>query len=155
MKSFVLFLVLSISLLNTLRAAPKIVDYGLISATPYSSETNLGRERVDKFLGRMNPKKQALLAQTPYLAVQAGSLSAGEVGNILRRLNSGNARGITSSSGPRPADAMIREVKFILVFDSRTRQLAGDDGVLAVDTPGRGKIGMFGGFSAVYIEMGY
>jgi hypothetical protein len=155
MKSFVLFVFLSIGLLNTLSAAPKIIDYGLISATPYISETNLGRERMDKFLAKMNPKKQALLAQTPYVAVQAGALTAGEVGTIMRRLNSGNARGITTGYGERPADAMGREVKFILVFDSRTRQLAGEDGVLSVDTPGRGRIGIFGGFTALYIEKGY
>src|ERR1700737_2266031 len=118
MKSIVLFVFLSIGLLNTLSAAPKFIDYGLISATPYISETNLGRERMDKFLAKMNPKKQALLAQTPYVAVQAGSLTAGEVGTIMRRLNSGDARGITTGYGERPADAMSREVKFILVFDS-------------------------------------
>jgi hypothetical protein len=155
MKSLVLLVFFSIGLLNNLIAAPNIVDYGLISATPYISETNLGRERMDKFLAKMNPKKQALLAQTPYVAVQAGSLPAGEVGTIMRRLNSGNARGITTGSGETPADAMSREVKFILVFDSRTRQLAVEDGVLAIDTPGRGRIGMFGGFTAVYVERGY
>jgi hypothetical protein len=155
MKPFVLFFLFSVSLLANLSAAPQSVDYGLISATPYSSETNLGRERMDKFLAKMNSKKQALLAQTPFVAVQAGSLTAGEVGTIMRRLNSGNARGITTGYGARPADAAGREVKFILIFDTRTRQLAVDDGVLAVDNPGRGKIGMFGGYNAIYIAMGY
>jgi hypothetical protein len=136
-------------------ATSQQVDYGLISATPYQTETNLGLARLDKFMRKMDSKKQALLAQTPYVAVQAGSMTAGEVGTIMRRINSGNSRGITSGYGQRPADAMGREVLFILVFDSRTRQLATDDGVLAVDTPGRGKIGMFGGTSAIFAGTGY
>jgi hypothetical protein len=43
------------------------------------------------------------------------------------------------------------EVKFLLLFDSRNGQLVSDDGVLVVNTPSRGKVGMFGGISALYI----
>jgi hypothetical protein len=155
MTRLVPFLIAFIVIVLPSCAAPQQVDYGVISATPYSSETSLGLARMDKFLRKMNPQKQALLAQTPYIAVQAGSMPASEVGTIMRRINSGNSRGITTGYGQRPADAMSREVAFILVFDSRTRTLAADDGVLALDSPGRGKIGMYGGFSAIYIERGY
>jgi hypothetical protein len=47
------------------------------------------------------------------------------------------------------------KVVFLLLFDSRTGQLVSDDGVLVLNTPQRGKIGVFGGVSAVYIGMGW
>jgi len=155
MKQTVLLLfALLISILSA-SAARQEVDYALISATPYTSETNLGRTRLDKFLAKNNLKKQALLAQTPIVAVQAASLTAGEVGTIMRRLNSGNARGITTGYRQMPADSASREVKFLLLFDTRTRELVTDDGVLVIDTPGHGKVGTFGGYSAIYIGTGY
>ena len=155
MKRIVLLLSTLFTSILLAFAAPQEVDYALISATPYISETNLGRARMDKFLAKSNPKKQTLLAQTPIVAVQAALLTAGEVGAIMRRLNSGNARGITTGYGQMPADSASRGVKFLLLFDTRTRQLVTADGVLVIDTPGYGKVGTFGGYSAIYIGTGH
>ena len=126
-------------------------DYALMSATPYNSEIALGRERVEKFLYKANAKQRAVLAQTPVVAVQAAVLPASQTGPLLRRIESGEF-GI--ANGGRPADQASRQVFFLLLFDSRTGQLVSDDGVLVLDTPRRGKVGQFGGFSAVYIGLG-
>jgi hypothetical protein len=81
------------------------------------------------------------------VAVEAYILSAGEVGPILRRLNSGKLGGYI----PDFTNRTTTEVKFLLLFDSRTGQLVSDDGVLVINTPQRGKVGIFGGISALYI----
>src|ERR1700722_4844703 len=128
------------------------IEYALMSATPYNSEIALGRERFEKFLYTANAKKKAILPQTPVVAVQAAVLNAAEAGPLLRRIQSGEF-GI--GNGGRPADQANRQVVFLLLFDSRTGQLVSDDGVLVLNTPQRGKIGMFGGVSAVYIGMGW
>jgi hypothetical protein len=128
------------------------IDYALMSATPYNTEIALGRERLEKFLYTADAKKKSILAQTPIVAVQAAVLPASESGPLLRRIQSGEF-GI--GNGGRPADQASRQVYFILLFDSRTGQLVSDDGVLVLNTPRRGKVGVFGGVSAVYIGVGW
>jgi hypothetical protein len=118
-----------------------------MSATPYNSEIALARERLQKFLAKADARKRAILAQNPVVAVEAYVLTAGEVSPILRRLNSGRNAGYVQDFTQRSET----EVKFLLLFDSRTGQLVSDDGVLVVNTPLRGKVGMFGGISALYI----
>jgi hypothetical protein len=127
-------------------------DYALMSATPYNSEIAIARERFEKFLYTADAKKRAVLAQSPVVAVQAAVLTAAESGPLLHRIQSGEF-GI--GNGGRPADQANRPVIFVLLFDSRTGQLVTDDGVLVLNTPQRGKIGRFGGVSAVYIGMGW
>jgi hypothetical protein len=127
-------------------------DYALMSATPYNSEIAIGRERLEKFLYSANAKKKNILAQTPVVAVQAAVLPASEAGPLLHRIQSGEF-GI--GNGGRPADQASRQVFFLLLFDSRTGQLVSDDGVLVLNTPQRGKVGVFGGVSAVYIGEGW
>jgi hypothetical protein len=126
-------------------AAP--YDFALMSATPYNSEIALGRERLEKFLMKADAKKKAALSQSPVVAVEAATLTAGEVGPILRRLNNGRNSGYVQDFTNRGET----EVKFLLLFDSRNGQLVTDDGVLVVNTPPVGHVGMFGGISALYI----
>jgi hypothetical protein len=127
-------------------------DYALMSATPYNSEIALARARLQKFLYTANPKKRAVLAQSPLVAVQAAVIPAAEAGPLLHRIQSGEF-GI--GNGGRPADQANRQVAFLLLFDSRTGQLVMDDGVLVLNTPQLGKIGVFGGVSALYIGAGW
>ena len=94
-----------------------------------------------------DPKKRAILAQNPIVAVEAYVLTAGEARPILRRLNSGRYGGYLQDYYYRGET----EVKFLLLFDSRNGQLVSNDGVLVVNTPSRGRVGMFGGISALYI----
>jgi len=50
---------------------------------------------------------------------------------------------------------LLARFSFLLLFDSRTGQLVSDDGVIVLNTPQRGKIGEFGGVSALYIGEGW
>jgi hypothetical protein len=152
MKLFALsLLVLGSVLTGWLPAAAGSIDYGLMSATPYNSEIALARARLVSFLHKANAKKRAVLAQTPVVAVEASVLTASEVGPLLRRIESGEF----GSNGGYPADQANRQVAFLLLFDSRTGQLISDDGVLVLNTPQHGKIGVFEGVSAVYIGRGW
>ena len=54
-----------------------------------------------------------------------------------------------SATEDGPADQANRQVEFLLLFDSRTRQMVSDDGVLVVNTPQKGKVGVFEGVSAL------
>jgi hypothetical protein len=150
MKQFVLSLFIGCAVLGLISSRTGFAgpsDYALMSATPYNSEILLARERLEKFLTKADAKKRAVLAQNPIVAVEAYVLSAGEVGPILRRLNSGKLGGYSQDFTNRTTT----EVKFLLLFDSRTGQLVSDDGVLVINTPQRGKVGIFGGVSALYI----
>jgi hypothetical protein len=126
-------------------------DYALMSATPYNSEIALGRARLEKFLYTANAKKRAVLAQSPVVAVQAAVLPASETGPLLHRIAMGEFGGNRAT----PSDEGNRQVLFLLLFDSRTGQLVSDDGVLVLNPPLRGKIGVFGGVSALYIGTGW
>jgi len=155
MKQFAypLFLAGALSLGFLLRPAhANTTDYALMSATPYNSEIAIARERLQKFLYTANAKKRAVLAQSPIVAVQAAVIPAAETGPMFHRIQSG-VFGI--GNGGRPADQVSRQVVFLLLFDSRTGQLVSDDGVLVLNTPQRGKIGLFGGVSALYIGAGW
>ena len=128
-------------------------DYALMSATPYYSEIALARERLEKFLYKADAKKRAILAQTPVVAVQAAVLEAFEAGSMLRWIGREGYFGTGGAS--YPGDQARRQVEFLLLFDSRTSQLVSDDGVLLLITPQCGRIGVFGGVSALYIGAGW
>jgi len=134
----------------SLKASP--VEYAVMSATPYNSEIAVARERLERFLFTANAKKRAILAQNPIVAVQAAVVTASEAGPLLRRLGRGD---LGVGNGSYPSDTAARQVPFLLLFDSRTGQLVTDDGVLVVNTPQRGKIGIFGGITALYIGTGW
>ena len=136
---------------SPLPASAGTTDYALMAATPYNSEIALARARLEKFLYKANAKQKAILAQTPVLAVEAAVLRADETGPLLRRIESGQL----GRTGAYPADQASRMVAFLLLFDSRTAQLISDDGVLVLDTPDRGKVGVFEGVSALYIGKGW
>src|SRR5271166_2528276 len=155
MKQFALSLLVFGSILagiSPLPASAGGTDYALMSATPYNSEIALARERLEKFLYKANAKQRTILAQSPVVAVEAAVLTAAEAGPLLHRIQSGE---FGHGNGGYPADQANRTVLFLLLFDSRTGQLVTDDGVLVLDTPQRGKIGVFGGVSAVYIGTGW
>jgi hypothetical protein len=153
MKQFALLFVLGVSFLTGVSLLPASAgtDYGLMAATPYNSEIALARARLEKFLYTANAKQRAVLARTPVVAIEAAVLRADETGPLLRRIEMGEF----GRTGAYPADQAGRMVSFLLLFDSRTGQLVSDDGVLVLEAPQRGKVGIFEGVSALYIGKGW
>jgi hypothetical protein len=129
-------------------------DYAVALAQPYPSEALLAQKRLHNFLSRANARDRQTLEETPYVAVQAYQLSAGEVPWLAHKLGFGTVRAIKHYANDF-IERVDVPVKFLLLFNHRTEQLASPDGVLVIDTPPRGTIGRFGGVQAIYAGTGW
>jgi hypothetical protein len=156
MKHLAFFLAIS-SLILSVSAAPPSQsqerEYSFMTAKPYRAEVERGQQRLAKFLSRLNPKRRALLDQTPYVAVQVYTLTAGEVPGLTFRLGKGSVASSQFSQDIRSGANV--QVKFLLIYDSRTQKLVSEDGVLVTDTPGLNTVGLFEGTRAVYVGAGW
>jgi hypothetical protein len=128
-------------------------DCAVGEAQPYPQEVKLATQRLANFIRRAGPKQRQLLDQSPYVAVQANQVLAGEDWPLARELSSGRVRTMqyvkdfhTITNYP---------VEFVLLFDHRTQQLVQKDGLLVMDPPNRGSVGGFAGVSAIYAGTGW
>jgi hypothetical protein len=155
MKRIPIFLALVSLALSALAANPPVPekDYSVMSAKPYRIEVERGQQRLVKFLSRLNPKRRALLDQTPYVAIQVYVLTAGEVPGLTWRMGKGTVD--SSQFGQDIRAGANVQVKFLLIYDSRTQKLVGEDGVLVTDTPALNTVGLFDGTHAVYAGTGW
>ncbi|MBV8102353.1 MAG: hypothetical protein JOZ31_24680 [Verrucomicrobia bacterium] len=155
MKRIAIFLALSSLALSALAAKPPLPerDYSIMTAKPYRAEVERGQQRLAKFLSRLNPKRRALLDQTPNVAIEVYILNAGEVPGLTFRLGKGSVS--STQFGQDIRSGANVQVKFLLIYDSRTQQLVGEDGVLVTDTPAVNTVGMFDGTRAVYVGTGW
>ena len=128
-------------------------DYAVGEAQPYPQEVKLGKERLQNFIRRANRQQRQLLDQNPYVAVQANELVAGEDWPLLREVASGRVR--TAHYSQDLENQSAYPVKFLLIYDARTQRLVRPEGVLVMDTPGRGIVGSFAGIKAVYAGTGW
>jgi hypothetical protein len=146
-----------LSLSPLLPASPKQYganDYAVGEAEPYPQEVILAKKRLQNFIRRADPTQKELLAQNPYVAVQAYELVAGEIWPLLRELASGRARAMQYYTQDFKNQSAY-PVKFLLLFDQRTQRLVRPDGVLIIDTPQRGSVAEFAGVKAIYAETGW
>ena len=155
MKRVAIFLALGCIALSALAAGPSLPerDYSFMTAKPYRLEVQRGQQRLAKFLSRLNPKRRALLDQTPYVAVQVYVLTAGEVPGLTWRMGKGSVS--SGQFGQDYRSGANVQVKFLLIYDSRTQQLVGEEGVLVTDTPALNTVAMFDGKHAVYVGTGW
>jgi hypothetical protein len=123
-------------------------DYSLMTAPPFKGEVDIGQKRLNKFLRRLDSHRRALLDQTPYVAIQVRALTAGDVPWLVNRFFRGSAASMDYTKDLRDASAV--PVQYLLIFDSRTRKLANEDGVLIADTPPRYSIALFASVHAIY-----
>jgi hypothetical protein len=129
-------------------------DYAVALARPYPSEALIAQKRLHNFLARATAQDRQILEQTPYVAVQAYELTAGEVPWLSHKIGFGEIRAIRHYANDS-VERLNVPVRFLVLFDHRTERLASPDGVLVIDTPPRGAIGNFGGFRAVYAGTGW
>ena len=129
-------------------------DYALAEAQPYAQEVKLAKLRLGNFLRRANPQQRLALNQSPYVAIQANEITAGEDWYLLRELSTGQVRATSLySSDFRNRSAF--GIKFLLIFNGHTGKLLKPIGVLVADTPLRGRIGEFAGVKAIYGGTGW
>ncbi|HTD16315.1 MAG TPA: hypothetical protein VK673_14120 [Chthoniobacterales bacterium] len=120
-------------------------DYTLAVGAAYPAEASLAQERVDKYLARLKPEKKEQIAQNDYLAVEATEVPVSEVPGLAGRIP-GQTGGLT--------DRASEMTKFIMIFDAKTGKPVGNEGYISIDTPRKGELGIFGGYTAVYIGNG-
>jgi hypothetical protein len=120
-------------------------DYTVAVGAAYTNEAHLAQERVNKYLARMSPERKAKIAQNDYLAVVSTEVPASEVPGLTSKIV-GQTGGYT--------DRASQMTKFIMIFDAKTGQPVSQEGYIAVDTPPKGALGIFGGYTAVYIGDG-
>jgi hypothetical protein len=100
------------------------------------------------------PAEKERLANVEYIAVEATTVSVGEVPGLANRIVTGSLRGETSVTSSDPHEALAANAKFIMIFDPKTGQPLSQEGYVALDTPAKGKMGIFGGYTALYIGTG-
>jgi hypothetical protein len=120
-------------------------DYTVALATAYPNEANIAQERVTKYLARLKPEKKEQIAQNEYLAVESTEVQASEVPGLAGRIT-GQTGGYT--------DRGTQMTKFIMIFDAKTGKPVSNEGYIILDTPQKGTLGIFGGYTAVYIGNG-
>jgi hypothetical protein len=142
-----LFTCLTVFFLNGCASSAKsgYRDYTLAVGTAYPNEANLAQERVNKYLARLKPEKKEQIAQNEYLAVESTEVPVAEVPGLASRYP-GQTGGLT--------DRASQMTKFIMIFDAKTGKPVSDEGYIAIETPPKGSLGVFGGYTAVYIGNG-
>jgi hypothetical protein len=128
-------------------------DYAVGEAQPYPQEVQLAKKRLANFIRRADAKQKQLLDRTPYVAVQANVLAAGEDWPLLRELGSGRVR--TTDYVQDQQNTPNYQVDFLLLFNARTGGLVRSDGVLIMDEPQRGSVADFAGVRAIYAGAGW
>jgi hypothetical protein len=129
-------------------------DYSIAVGQAYPAEQAAAQKRVDRYLAHLKPAEKERLAQVEYIAVEATTVPISEVPGLADRIVSGRLRNETSITSSDPHEALSRSAKFVMIFDPKTGQPLSQEGYVAVETPGKGKMGIFGGYSALYIGNG-
>lgn len=129
-------------------------DYSMAVGQAYPAEQAAAQKRVDRYLAHLKPADKERLAKVEYIAVEATTVPIGEVPGLANRIITGRARGETSITSSDPHEALSGNAKFIMIFDPKNGQPLSQEGYIAVDTPPKGKMGIFGGYTALYIGTG-
>jgi hypothetical protein len=129
-------------------------DYSVGVGQAYPAEQATAQKRVDRYLAHLKPAEKERLAGVEYIAVEATTVPVSEVPGLASRIASGRVRGETSITSSDPHEALSASAKFIMIFDPKTGQPLNQEGYVAIETPGKGKMGIFGGYTALYIGTG-
>jgi hypothetical protein len=129
-------------------------DYSVAVGQAYPAEQAAAQKRVDRYLAHLKPAEKERLATVEYIAVEATTVPVSEVPGLANRIVTGRLRGETSITSSDPHEALATNAKFIMIFDPKTGQPLSQEGYIAVETPAKGKMGIFGGYTALYIGTG-
>jgi|SRR6267378_1514632 thiamine biosynthesis lipoprotein ApbE len=129
-------------------------DYSVGVGQAYPAEQATAQKRVDRYLAHLKLPEKERLASVEYIAVEATTVPISEIPGLASRIANGRLRGETSITSSDPHQALSGDAKFIMIFDPKTGQPLNQEGYVAVETPRKGKIGIFGGYTALYIGNG-
>jgi hypothetical protein len=120
-------------------------DYTVALGTAYPNEANIAQERVNKYLARLSPQKKEEIAKNEYLAVESTEVPVSEVPGLAGRVV-GQSGGYT--------DRGQQMTKFVMIFDAKTGRPVSNEGYIIFDLPPKGRLAIFGGYTALYIGNG-
>jgi hypothetical protein len=120
----------------------------------YPAEQTAAQKRVNRFLAHLKPREKERLEKVEYIAVEATTVPVSEIPGLANRIATGRVRGGISITSSDPHEALSATAKFIMIFDPKTGQPLSQEGYIAVETPAKGGIGIFGGYTALYIGTG-
>jgi hypothetical protein len=129
-------------------------DYTVGVGQAYPAEQATAQKRVDRYLAHLKPSEKERLASVEYIAVEATTVSISDVPGLASRIASGRLRGETSISSSDRHEVLSGNAKFIMIFDPKTGQPLNQEGYVAVETPRKVKVGIFGVYTALYIGNG-
>jgi hypothetical protein len=129
-------------------------DYSVAVGQAYATEQAVAQKRVNQYLSHLKPAEKERLASVEYIAVEATTVPISEVPGLASRIANGRLRREISITSSDPHEAISGSAKFIMIFDPKTGQPLNQEGYVAVETPAKGKIGIFGGYTALYIGNG-
>jgi hypothetical protein len=120
---------------------------------PYPNELAVAQERVNRYLARLTPSQRSRVMENEYLAVEATRMPASEVPGLGNRIARGEVQA-TGGFGGDPYNRMSAVTSFIMIFETKTGRPATDEGFVVIDTPSKGRAGIFGGYTALFIGTG-
>jgi hypothetical protein len=126
-------------------AKSDLKDYSLAVGAAYPTEAKVAQDRVTRYLEHLKPDKKARIAENDYLAVESTEVAANQVPGLSNK--------ITGQAGVY-TDRGAQMTKFIMIFDTKTGQPVSNEGYIVIETPPKGRPGIFGGYTAVYIGNG-
>jgi len=124
-------------------------DYALAVGSPSPEEAATAQARLNRYVARLTAEGRERLAAYEYVAMEVTTVPLSDVGNVLK--NAVNAGRVSGSLASDPFNPSSARVPFIVVFSTKTLQPASNEGYVALDTPQKGKPGLFGGYDALYI----
>src|SRR5262249_50286202 len=131
----------------------ELTDYSIAVGKAYPNEAEIAQRRVDTYLAHLSTAQREKLNQNEYLAVEAITVPVAEVPGLSGQIATGKLQA-TSVYAQDPTHRLSATARFLMIFDTKSGQPVGDEGYIVVDTPTVGKLGVFGGYTAVYIGKG-
>jgi hypothetical protein len=128
-------------------------EYALAVGRPYPNELAVAQERVSRYLARLTPSQRSRVMENEYLAVEATRMPASDVPGLGNRIARGEVQA-TGGFGGDPYNRMSAVTSFVMIFETKTGRPATDEGFVVVDTPSKGRTGIFGGYTALFIGTG-
>jgi hypothetical protein len=134
--------------------APGERDYAITEKEPAPIEIQRGQERLANYLKHLTPKRQALLARTPYVAVQVYQMTSLDSPYIIGALVKNSIEASEYYGGDPQHSVANVPVRFVLLYDWRTSRMVGKTGYLLTDVPRTDTIAFIYDERAVYAGTG-
>jgi hypothetical protein len=149
-------LVMAISTRSILAAnpAPGERDYAITEKEPAPIEIQRGQQRLANYLKHLSPKRQALLAQTPYVAVQVYQMTSLDSPYIIGALAKNSIPASEYYGGDPQHNITNTPVRFVVLYEWRTSRMVGKNGYLLTDVPRTDTIAFIYDERAVYAGTG-